>query len=63
VNKSAAGHLAKAGVEAGEIQKEFRLASADLASLTPGSAISVEIFQAGQLVDVTGTTQGKGFLV
>ncbi|ARU32363.1 50S ribosomal protein L3 [Sulfuriferula sp. AH1] len=61
VNKSAAGHLAKAGVEAGEIQKEFRLASADLASLAAGSVISVEIFQAGQLVDVTGTTQGKGF--
>lgn len=61
VNKSAAGHLAKAGVEAGEIQKEFRLASTDLSSLTAGSMISVEIFQAGQLVDVTGTTQGKGF--
>ena len=61
VNKSAAGHLAKAGVEAGEIQKEFRLAAADIASLTAGGVVSVEIFQAGQLVDVTGTTQGKGF--
>jgi large subunit ribosomal protein L3 len=61
VNKSAAGHLAKAGVEAGEIQKEFRIASADISSLVAGSVVSVEIFQAGQLVDVTGTTQGKGF--
>jgi len=61
VNKSAAGHLAKAGVEAGEIQKEFRLAAADMASLAAGSIVSVEIFQAGQLVDVTGTTLGKGF--
>ncbi|WP_124950255.1 50S ribosomal protein L3 [Sulfuriferula thiophila] len=61
VNKSAAGHLAKAGVEAGDIQKEFRLAASDIASLTAGGVVSVEIFQAGQLVDVTGTTQGKGF--
>ncbi len=61
VNKSAAGHLAKAGVEAGDIQKEFRLDSAEVAALTAGSMVSVEIFQAGQLVDVTGTTQGKGF--
>ncbi|MDR3392493.1 MAG: 50S ribosomal protein L3 [Sulfuriferula sp.] len=61
VNKSAAGHLAKAGVEAGEIQKEFRIAAADISSLVAGSVVSVEIFQAGQLVDVAGTTQGKGF--
>ena len=61
VNKSAAGHLAKAGVEAGDIQKEFRLASTDTVSLVAGGVVSVEIFQAGQLVDVTGTTQGKGF--
>ena len=61
VNKSAAGHLAKAGVEAGEIQREFRLAAADASALVAGSVVSPSIFQAGQLVDVTGTTQGKGF--
>ena len=61
VNKSAAGHLAKAGVEAGDIQREFRLPVADASALVAGSMVSPSIFQAGQLVDVTGTTQGKGF--
>ena len=61
VTKPAAGHLAKAAVEAGSLLKEFRMAEADLAALQPGSAVSVEIFQPGQLVDVTGTTQGKGY--
>lgn len=61
VTKAEAGHLAKAAVEAGELLKEFRLADADVAALQLGSVVSVEIFQAGQLVDVTGTTQGKGY--
>ena len=61
VTKPAAGHLAKAAVEAGSLLKEFRMVEADLAALQPGSAVSVEIFQPGQLVDVTGTTQGKGY--
>jgi large subunit ribosomal protein L3 len=61
VTKPAAGHLAKAAVEAGSLLKEFRMVEADLAALQPGSAVSVEIFKAGQLVDVTGTTQGKGY--
>ena len=61
VNKSAAGHLAKAGVEAGEIQKEFRLTAADASALLAGNVVSPDIFKPGQLVDVTGTTQGKGF--
>ena len=61
VNKSAAGHLAKAGVEAGEIQKEFRLSATDASALSAGGVVSLDIFQPGQLVDVTGTTQGKGF--
>ncbi len=61
VTKAEAGHLAKAAVEAGELLKEFRLADADVAALQLGSVVSVEIFQVGQLVDVTGTTQGKGY--
>ncbi|MHB1678260.1 MAG: 50S ribosomal protein L3 [Sulfuriferula sp.] len=61
VTKPAAGHLAKAGVEAGEIQKEFRLSAVDASALIAGSVVSPSIFQPGQLVDVTGTTQGKGF--
>lgn len=61
VNKAAAGHLAKAGVEAGEIQREF-LVSVDIAAeMLAGSFVSPSILQPGQLVDVTGTTLGKGF--
>ncbi len=61
VNKSAAGHLAKAGVEAGHVLREFRVAADQLASLKAGDVIAPTIFQSGQKVDVTGTTQGKGF--
>lgn len=61
VNKAAAGHLAKAGVEAGTVLKEFRVAQDQLASLKAGDVVSVAIFQPGQMVDVTGTSQGKGF--
>ena len=61
VNKSAAGHLAKAGVEAGSVLKEFSVTSEDLAGLKAGDQIAVTIFSVGQKVDVTGTTIGKGF--
>ena len=60
VNKSAAGHFAKAGVEAGHVLREFRVAEADLGALKPGGKIGVDIFKVGQFVDVTGTSQGKG---
>ena len=61
VTKPEAGHLAKAGVEAGEILKEFRV-SADVAGqFKPGSALPVTMFAAGQMVDVQGTSIGKGF--
>ena len=61
VNKAAAGHFAKAGVEAGSALKEFTVSAEQLDGLKAGSAVSVEIFQVGQLVDVTGTTKGKGY--
>ena len=61
VNKAQAGHFAKAGVEAGRGLREFTVTAEQLASLQPGSVLSVELFQVGQLVDVTGTSQGKGF--
>jgi large subunit ribosomal protein L3 len=61
VTKPLAGHFAKAGVEAASIMREFPLDATDLANLQPGSTISVEIFTVGQKVDVTGTSQGKGF--
>jgi large subunit ribosomal protein L3 len=61
VNKAAAGHFAKAGVEAGHILKEFRVKPDEAASLKVGGAVGADIFKVGQKVDVSGTTQGKGF--
>ena len=62
VSKPQAGHLAKAGVEAGEIMREFRLTSDAAAGYQPGTAIEVgSVFQVGQKVDVQGTSIGKGF--
>ena len=61
VSKPAAGHLAKAAVEAGHILKEFRVAVDLLANFKAGDVIGATIFQPGQKVDVTGTTVGKGF--
>ena len=62
VTKAAAGHLAKAGVEAGTVQKEFRVDAECLGELKPGSVVAVEsLFSAGQKVDVQGTTIGKGY--
>ncbi|WP_333840073.1 50S ribosomal protein L3 [Pelomicrobium sp.] len=61
VTKPMAGHFAKAGVEAGEALSEFRATPEALASLKPGDAIGVELFQVGQRVDVSGITIGKGF--
>jgi large subunit ribosomal protein L3 len=61
VNKPEAGHFAKAGVEAGEVLQEFRV-SADVAGqYKPGSTLPVTMFAAGQMVDVQGTSIGKGF--
>ncbi|MBV6273938.1 50S ribosomal protein L3 [Alcaligenaceae bacterium CGII-47] len=62
VTKPQAGHYAKAGTEAGSILKEFRLDPARAAEFTAGSVVAVEsLFEAGQKVDVTGTSIGKGF--
>jgi large subunit ribosomal protein L3 len=60
VAKAQAGHYAKAGVEAGRGLWEFRTEGADEA-LEVGAALTVERFEAGQMVDVTGTSKGKGF--
>lgn len=61
VRKPAAGHFAKAGVEAGRVLREFRVTPEQVASLQPGGVIGADIFQAGQKVDVTGVSHGKGF--
>lgn len=61
VNKAAAGHLAKAAVEAGHVLKEFRVESTRLSALKAGDVVGVDIFAVGQKVDVSGVTLGKGY--
>jgi large subunit ribosomal protein L3 len=61
VSKPAAGHLAKAGVEAGEILKEFRVTADVAGQYKLGATVPVTLFAVGQVVDVQGTSIGKGF--
>ncbi|MBB4844418.1 large subunit ribosomal protein L3 [Paucibacter oligotrophus] len=61
VTKPEAGHLAKAGVEAGRVMSEFRVAAEVAAEYKLGAQVPVSLFAAGQLVDVQGTSIGKGF--
>ena len=61
VTKPMAGHYAKAGVEAGEVLREFRLETDEGTELEVGQEISVSIFEMGQKVDVRGVTKGRGF--
>jgi large subunit ribosomal protein L3 len=62
VTKPQAGHYAKAGSEAASILKEFRLDPSKAAEFTAGAVVAVEsLFEAGQKVDITGTSIGKGF--
>ncbi len=61
VNKAAAGHFAKAGVEAGHKLREFRVTPEQVAGFKVGGTVGVDIFQVGQKVDVSGVSQGKGF--
>ena len=59
VTKPLAGHFAKAGVTPRRHLVELR--TDDAPEYTLGQEITAEVFEAGQLVDVTGTTKGKGF--
>ncbi|OGA16731.1 MAG: 50S ribosomal protein L3 [Betaproteobacteria bacterium RIFCSPLOWO2_02_FULL_66_14] len=61
ISKPAAGHLAKAAVDAGRLLKEFRASTDELAALKVGDRIGAELFKVGQVVDVQGVTLGKGF--
>ena len=60
LSKAQAGQFAKAGVEAGRSLMEFRLAAGDEAPEV-GGELTVSLFEAGQMIDVTGTSKGKGF--
>ena len=61
VTKPIAGHLAKAGVEAGEIIQEFKVTADTAAQYAAGAAVPATVFAVGQKVDVQGTSIGKGF--
>ena len=61
VPKALAGHFAKANVAAGDSSREFRLGKGEGEDLAVGGEIKVDMFKPGQVVDVTGTTLGKGF--
>ena len=61
LSKAVAGHYAKANVAPGRALIEFRLRNADDVDLQTGAELKVDRFTAGQRVDVTGVTKGKGF--
>lgn len=61
LSKALAGHFAKANVAPGRGLIEFRLRDGANADLKPGSELKADLFKPGDLVDVTGTTLGKGF--
>jgi large subunit ribosomal protein L3 len=61
VSKPLAGHFASAKVDAGDILLEHRLDAGEGEDFAPGAEITVDIFEAGQKVDVIGTSIGKGF--
>lgn len=61
VGKPAAGHFAKAGVEAAVALTEFRVEEAHIADVKTGDALNASIFSVGQKVDVTASTIGKGY--
>lgn len=58
-NKPAKGHVAKANTAPKRFIREFK--NVELEGLEVGSEIKVDIFEAGDIIDVTGTTKGKGF--
>jgi len=61
LNKPQVGHFSKAEVEAGEGLWELRLHDDEGADLETGAELKVDQFEVGQMVDVTGTSKGKGF--
>lgn len=61
ITKPVAGHLAKAGVEPCRGITEFRVDAEQAGAMNTGDAVSADLFQVGQKVNVTGVTIGKGF--
>ena len=61
INKPQAGHFSKAGVEAGDSMREFRVDEGEGGDFAIGQEITVSIFEPGQKVDVRGVSKGRGF--
>jgi large subunit ribosomal protein L3 len=61
LNKPLTGHYAKVKVTPGQSMVEFRLKGEEGKDIAAGAELKVDLFQVGQIVDVTGTTTGKGF--
>jgi large subunit ribosomal protein L3 len=61
VNQAAAGHHAKAGVEAGTVLKEFRIDAVKASEMKAGDIVAASLFEVGQKVDVQGISIGKGY--
>ncbi len=61
VNKPKRGLFEKIGSSAFHVIKEFRVPEEGVGGFTPGQVITVEMFSIGQLIDVTGTSKGRGF--
>ncbi len=61
VRKPVAGHFAAAKVDAGDLTVEFRLDDTDTGEFVAGNELKVDLFEAGQKVDVAGTSIGKGY--
>ncbi|MBM5811502.1 MAG: 50S ribosomal protein L3 [Gammaproteobacteria bacterium] len=61
LRKPVAGHYARPGVEPGEALVEFRLSGGEGDGLAAGALLRVDLFETGQVVDVTGATIGKGY--
>ncbi len=61
VKKAVAGHLAKAGVGVARVLREFRVTPEQVAGLKLGDVVGVTVFSSGQMVDVSGTSIGKGY--
>jgi large subunit ribosomal protein L3 len=60
-SKSKLGHLSKNSISLKKYLKEFRIESSELETLELGKEFSVDLFEEGQLVDVSGVSKGKGF--
>ena len=59
INKPEKGHFAKAGLEAKKHLREFRLDSVE--GVKVGDTVNADVFEAGEKIDVQGTSKGKGF--